>query len=138
MTEKDGSLYRETIQEFLSFYRYLRRYGRQMQQEGLSGRKVTTLRYLAGVGPLTIGELSGYLCISNSSTSLLIDKLEKLGLVDTLVPEPLGGAHRDKDATAANLKACLIASFKELEDKPIDELLAERYERIRNWGAFKE
>jgi DNA-binding MarR family transcriptional regulator len=81
MTTSDDATYRDTIQNFLTLYRYLRHYGRHMSHEGLSGRKVSTLRYLAGVGPLTIGELSDYLCISDSSTSLLIDKLEKRGFV---------------------------------------------------------
>ena len=81
MQETDGSLYRETIQEFLSFYRYLRRYGRQMQQEGISGRKISTLRYLVEAGPLTVGQLSDYLSISDSSTSTTIADLKKRGYV---------------------------------------------------------
>jgi DNA-binding MarR family transcriptional regulator len=81
MTTNDDATYRDTVQKFLALYRYLRQYSRQMLDEGLSGRKVATLRYLAGVSPLTIGELSDYLCISDSSTSLLIDKLEKRGFV---------------------------------------------------------
>ena len=67
MVDADETLYRETIQQFLALYRYLRRYGRQMQQEGISGRKISTLRYLIEAGPLTIGQLSAYLCISDSS-----------------------------------------------------------------------
>ena len=80
MAEKNG-LYRETIQEFLSFYRYLRRYGRQMQQEGISGRKISTLRYLIDAGPLTVGQLGDYLCINDSSTSTTIADLKKRGYV---------------------------------------------------------
>jgi DNA-binding MarR family transcriptional regulator len=74
-------LYRETIQEFLAFYRYLRRYGRQMQQEGISGRKISTLRYLIEAGPLTVGQLGDYLCINDSSTSSTISDLKKRGYV---------------------------------------------------------
>ena len=81
MAEMNGGLYRETIQEFLSFYRYLRRYGRQMQQEGISGRKISTLRYLVEAGPLTVGQLSDYLSISDSSTSTTIADLKKRGYV---------------------------------------------------------
>ncbi len=80
MAETNG-VYRETIQEFLSFYRYVRRYGRQMQQEGISGRKISTLRYLIDAGPLTVGQLGDYLCISDSSTSTLIADLKKRGYV---------------------------------------------------------
>jgi DNA-binding MarR family transcriptional regulator len=76
-----GQLYRETIQKFLTLYRYLRKYSRQMQQEGLSGRKVSTLRYLVEAGPLTIGQLGDYLNISDSSTSELVASLKEKRLL---------------------------------------------------------
>jgi DNA-binding MarR family transcriptional regulator len=79
MTDTDETLYQETIQTFLLLYRYLRRYGRQLQNEGMSGRKIATLRYLVEAGPLTIGQLSAYLCISDSSTSTMIAWLERKG-----------------------------------------------------------
>lgn len=81
MSETNGSLYRETVQEFLSLYRYLRHYSRQMHQEGVSGRKISTLRYLADAGPLTVGQLGDYLCINDSSTSTTIADLKKRGYV---------------------------------------------------------
>jgi DNA-binding MarR family transcriptional regulator len=81
MTETAEGLYRETIQEFLTFYRYLRRYGRQMQEEGVSGRKISTLRYLAEAGALAVGQLSAYLCINDSSTSATIAGLKRRGFV---------------------------------------------------------
>ena len=81
MADVNETLYRDTIQRFLALYRYLRRYGRQMQQEGISGRKISTLRYLIEAGSLTMGQLSAYLCISDSSTSALIAWLENKGLV---------------------------------------------------------
>jgi DNA-binding MarR family transcriptional regulator len=81
MAEANETLYRETIQKCLLLYRYLRRYGRQMHEEGVSGRKISTLRYLIEAGPLTIGQLSDYLCISDSSTSAMIAWLESNGYV---------------------------------------------------------
>jgi DNA-binding MarR family transcriptional regulator len=81
MTDQSERLYRQTIQEFLSLYRYLRHYGRKMHQEGISGRKLSTLRYLADAGPLTVGQLSDYLCINDSSTSTTIADLKKRGYV---------------------------------------------------------
>jgi DNA-binding MarR family transcriptional regulator len=81
MDQRDESLYRETIQKFLTLYHYLRSYGRQMHEEGISGRKISTLRYLIEAGPLTIGQLSDYLYISDSSTSELIDRLQEGGYV---------------------------------------------------------
>jgi DNA-binding MarR family transcriptional regulator len=81
MAEANETLYRETIQKLLFLYRYLRRYGRQMHEEGVSGRKISTLRYLIEAGPFTIGQLSDYLCISDSSTSAMIAWLESNGYV---------------------------------------------------------
>jgi DNA-binding MarR family transcriptional regulator len=81
MTDLHERLYRQTIQEFLSLYRYLRHYGREMHQEGISGRKLSTLRYLAEAGPLTVGQLGDYLCINDSSTSTTIADLKKRGYV---------------------------------------------------------
>jgi DNA-binding MarR family transcriptional regulator len=79
MGDANETAYRETVKKFLLLYRYLRRYARQMQQGGLSGRKIATLRYLIEAGPLTVGQLSDYLCISDSSTSGLITWLKKAG-----------------------------------------------------------
>jgi DNA-binding MarR family transcriptional regulator len=81
MSDVPERLYGQTIQEFFSLYRYLRHYGRQMHQEGISGRKISTLRYLAEAGPLTVGQLSDYLCINDSSTSTTIADLKKRGYV---------------------------------------------------------
>ena len=75
------ALYTATINKFLTMYRHLRQYSRQMQQEGVSGRKIAALRHLRQSGPLTIGQLSDYLYISDSSTSELIARLQKKGLV---------------------------------------------------------
>jgi DNA-binding MarR family transcriptional regulator len=81
MDERDKVLYTETIHRFLTVYRYLRRYSRQMQDEGISGRKIAALRYLLEAGPCTVGQLGHYLYISDSSTSQLIAHLEGAGYV---------------------------------------------------------
>ncbi len=60
--------------------------------------------------------------------------LEKLGIVDQTVPEPLGGAHRDIETMAATLKATLSAQLDELTAVPIDTLLETRFERLMNYG----
>lgn len=77
----DESLYLETIHAFLTVYRYLRQYSRQMQEEGLSGRRIAALRYLHEAGPHTVGQLRDYLYISDSSTSELVSSLEREGYV---------------------------------------------------------
>ena len=63
-------------------------------------------------------------------------ELKALDLVDELVPEPLGGAHRDHQLTAANLKAALLKHLAELKQLPVDELLEQRYQKFRTIGKF--
>lgn len=81
MTGYDDALFVETMHTFLGLYRYLRRHSRQMQEQGLSGRQVATLRYLLEAGPRTIGQLRDYLYISESSTSELVASMEQAGHV---------------------------------------------------------
>lgn len=64
--------------------------------------------------------------------------LLKLGVVDAIVPEPLGGAHRDPRLMAGNLKKFLRASLKELQKESIDDLIEKRYEKFRSIGVFCE
>jgi len=66
------------------------------------------------------------------------EKLKELGLIDDIVPEPLGGAHRDPDAMADNLKHSLIAALDELQGKSEDVLLDSRYQRLMSYGVFSE
>jgi len=61
-----------------------------------------------------------------------------LGIVDGLVPEPVGGAQTDRPATAAAVKAALIAELDRLGRVPIADLLSARYERFRRLGVFVE
>jgi acetyl-CoA carboxylase carboxyl transferase subunit alpha len=66
------------------------------------------------------------------------ESLSKLGLIDEIVPEPLGGAHRDVDAMAKTLKAALISSLNSLQTIPLDQLLERRYTRLMQYGKFEE
>ncbi len=65
------------------------------------------------------------------------ERLNKLGLVDRVLPEPLGGAHRDPDAMANVLKESLIRQFNELSRLSTEELLAARAERLRAYGTWR-
>jgi acetyl-CoA carboxylase carboxyl transferase subunit alpha len=65
-------------------------------------------------------------------------RLKTLGLIDKVVTEPLGGAHRDPQATAASLKKALTEAYKPLKDKKPKELVEERLERLMAYGRFKE
>jgi len=64
------------------------------------------------------------------------DKLNKLGLIDRIIPEPLGGAHRDFDATAYSIKEALESSLRELRALNSDQLLEKRYQRLMSFGKF--
>jgi acetyl-CoA carboxylase carboxyl transferase subunit alpha len=70
--------------------------------------------------------------------NLTADKLNKLGLVDQVVEEPLGGAHRDPIETAHRLKAAIIRHLDDLETTPRDQLRASRSARIASFGVFSE
>jgi len=62
------------------------------------------------------------------------DRLKELGLVDQIVSEPLGGAHRDAALMAANLKQHLQETLGRLEEFSVEELLARRYQRLMSYG----
>jgi len=64
--------------------------------------------------------------------------LSRLGVVDDVITEPLGGAHRDHHQMATRLKTYLSRQLSDLESKPIDQLLDERYEKFRHIGVFLE
>lgn len=66
------------------------------------------------------------------------DKLKKLGLIDTVHNEPLGGAHRDPDAMAATVKRALADTLMQLDKHSTDELLEKRYKRLMSYGRFEE
>jgi acetyl-CoA carboxylase carboxyl transferase subunit alpha len=66
------------------------------------------------------------------------ERLQRLGLVDEVIPEPLGGAHRDPDAMHETLKAALAASVTELRAVPLDELVARRRRKLAGFGVYKE
>ena len=69
---------------------------------------------------------------------LTAQDLVKLGVVDEVVPEPEGGAHRDHDLAAANLGTALRQNLQRTIDTPIDELLTKRYDKFRALGNFAE
>jgi len=65
-------------------------------------------------------------------------RLKTMGLIDKIVPEPLGGAHRDPQATAQSLRKALAEALKQLAEKKPKELVEERLERLMSYGKFKE
>ena len=61
-------------------------------------------------------------------------RIKELDLIDSIVEEPLGGAHRDMDQMAAMLKESLKADLAELEELTKDELIDKRYEKLMSFG----
>jgi acetyl-CoA carboxylase carboxyl transferase subunit alpha len=66
------------------------------------------------------------------------ERLKVLGLVDLIVAEPLGGAHRDAETTMQSLRRALKIELAALQKKTTDKLLAARYDRLMGYGKFKE
>ena len=69
---------------------------------------------------------------------LTADDLMRLGVVDEIVPEPEGGAHRDHDTAAANLGGALRRNLQRLTEESIGQVLKKRYEKFRRLGNFAE
>ncbi len=65
-------------------------------------------------------------------------RLKALGLVDKIVNEPVGGAHRDTKQMAAFLKRALNDAFRQVSDLPVKDLVQRRYERLQSYGRFSD
>ena len=65
-------------------------------------------------------------------------RLKTLGLIDKIISEPLGGAHRDPAAMGQSLKKSLQDALRSFSDKTPDDLVEERFERLMGYGKFKE
>lgn len=69
---------------------------------------------------------------------LTAPRLKELELVDRIIDEPLGGAHRDVDAMAMNVKVALLETLDHLQEQPLDKLLESRYARLMSFGNYTE
>lgn len=66
------------------------------------------------------------------------DKLKELGIVDTIVPEPVGGAHRDIMAMSQAIKSHLLQSLEQVQAQTIDDMLQTRYDKYMNIGVVED
>lgn len=75
-----------------------------------------------------------------AAKSLKMDaiSLKSLGIIDEIIKEPLGGAHRNFEETAQNLKEAVVKEFKRIDEYSLRELLKRRYEKYRKMGDFFE
>ncbi|MFW9615468.1 acetyl-CoA carboxylase carboxyltransferase subunit alpha [Aquabacterium sp.] len=65
-------------------------------------------------------------------------RLKALGLIDKIVSEPVGGAHRDHKQICANLKRALNDAFRQVSDLKVKDLLQQRYDRLQSYGRFTD
>ncbi|HEC04873.1 MAG TPA: acetyl-CoA carboxylase carboxyltransferase subunit alpha [Thiothrix sp.] len=63
-------------------------------------------------------------------------RLRDLGLIDQIIPEPLGGAHRDYEAAYVNIREALVSGLRDLKALNMDKLLDRRYQRLMSYGKF--
>jgi acetyl-CoA carboxylase carboxyl transferase subunit alpha len=76
--------------------------------------------------------------VAAEALNLTADRLSALGLVDEVLAEPLGGAHRDPAAISATLRSAIVRHLRELTGMPVDLLLEQRQTRISSFGVYSE
>jgi acetyl-CoA carboxylase carboxyl transferase subunit alpha len=75
--------------------------------------------------------------IAADAMGITAERLDKLGLVDEVLREPLGGAHRDPQAMADSLKEALVRHLDQVSQLSEDALVQQRYERLRGQGVYR-
>ncbi|MEN8214444.1 MAG: acetyl-CoA carboxylase carboxyl transferase subunit alpha [Pseudomonadota bacterium] len=76
--------------------------------------------------------------LAAEAMAITSQQLKEHKLIDGIIDEPLGGAHRDPDGMAETLRASLLATLDELQEIPLDALLEQRYQRLMSYGSFSE
>jgi len=74
--------------------------------------------------------------LAAEAMAITSERLRELGLIDGIVPEPLGGAHRDPDAVARALKTALLDGLDQLDRLSLDALLDARHQRLMGYGQY--
>lgn len=74
--------------------------------------------------------------VAAQAMGITADRLKDLDLVDEVIQEPLGGAHRDPDATAEAVKNVLLGKLRQLKSLTTDELLKQRHRRVQSFGVY--
>ncbi len=76
--------------------------------------------------------------VAAETLGITAERLLSLGLIDKIVPEPLGGAHRNWDGMYTNIRKALADTLAEVRQQPLDGLLKDRYRRLMAYGRYKE
>lgn len=82
------------------------------------------------------GSMQEYIALAAEMLQITASDLKRLKVIDEIVSEPVGGAHRNHKEAAENLKAALIRHLSELGGMTVGDLVAKRYEKFRALGAF--
>jgi len=80
---------------------------------------------------------SEYAAEAAAAMGVTAERLKSLGVADRVIPEPLGGAHRDQETMGASLRDVLTEELAALQEIPLDDLLEQRYERLTRYDASK-
>ena len=99
-----------------------------------------TLHWIGPIASIRLEDAAGSAVASDAAEALGITahRLKALGLVDKIVNEPVGGAHRDTKLMASHLKRGLNDAWRQLSDLKLKELLDRRYERLQSYGRFND
>jgi len=76
--------------------------------------------------------------VAAEAMGITAKKLKDVGLIDQIIREPLGSAHRDVDETARNIKQALIDNLESFEKMGLEKLLEQRYQRLTSYGEYLE
>ena len=76
--------------------------------------------------------------VAADALGITAHRLKALGIVDKIVNEPVGGAHRDHNQMTAFLKRALVDAYRQISDLKVKELLDRRYERLQSYGKFSD
>lgn len=75
-------------------------------------------------------------CLAAESLKISAESLKELGIIDGIIPEPQGGAHRDYKLSANNLKMIILSAISELKNISVDKMLENRYNKFREMGVY--
>lgn len=76
--------------------------------------------------------------LAAEAMNITSERLKELGLINDVIQEPLGAAHRDIELAGMNLKAALLKELKALDKLSVDDILAKRYQRLMDYGVYLE
>ena len=76
--------------------------------------------------------------VAATALGITSESLRNLGLVDEVIPEPLGGAHKEPDEVAQRIADCVESQLDQLSELTTDQLLEQRYQRLLSYGEFQD